>query len=116
MSLVISVNNAGPKILIGTKERKPGKIFVDMTGGTEGAKNIFESLANSGIGTIVGMHLSEEHRKEAEKRYINVVIAGHISSDNLGINLMLDEIQKKGALKVIPCSGFRRFSRIKSRS
>jgi hypothetical protein len=109
-------NNAGPKILIGSKERRTGKIFVDMTGGTEGAKKIFESLANSGIGTIVGMHLSEEHRKEAEKHHINVVIAGHISSDNLGINLMIDEILKKGDLRVIPCSGFRRFSRIKGRS
>ena len=106
-------NNAGPKILIGSKERTAGKVFVDMTGGTEGAKDIFESIANSGINTIIGMHLSDEHRKKAEKHHLNVVIAGHISSDNLGINLMLDELQKKGSLKILPCSGFRRFSRKK---
>lgn len=82
-----------------------------MTGGTEGAKDIFESLANSGVGTIVGMHLSDDHRKEAEKRHINVVIAGHISSDNLGMNLLFDEVQRKGKLNIIPCSGFWRFSR-----
>ncbi len=105
-------NNAGPKILLGLKERKAGKIFVDMTGGTEGSKDVFESLVNSGVNTIVGMHLSEDHRKEAEKHHVNVVIAGHISSDNLGMNLMLDEIQKKGSLKVLSCSGFRRFSRL----
>jgi putative NIF3 family GTP cyclohydrolase 1 type 2 len=104
-------NNTGPKILLGSKERSAGKIFVDMTGGTEGAKDIFESLANSGVNTIVGMHLSEEHRKEAEKRHLNVVIAGHISSDNVGMNLILDAVQKKGKIKIIPCSGFRRFSR-----
>ncbi|HDH04825.1 MAG TPA: NGG1p interacting factor NIF3 [Nitrospirae bacterium] len=106
-------NNAGPKILLGSKERSAGKIFVDMTGGTEGAKEIFGSLVNSGVNTIVGMHLSEEHRKEAEKRHMNVVIAGHISSDNLGVNLMLDELQKKGKLNIVACSGFRRFSRLK---
>ncbi len=106
-------NNAGPKILIGSKERSAGKVFVDMTGGTEGAKDIFESIANSGISTIIAMHLSDEHRKKAEKSHLNVVIAGHISSDNVGINLMLDELQKKGSLKVLPCSGFRRFSRKK---
>jgi putative NIF3 family GTP cyclohydrolase 1 type 2 len=105
-------NNAGPKILLGSKNRSAGKIFVDMTGGTEGSKDIFESLANSGIGTIVAMHLSEDHRKQAEKHHVNVVIAGHISSDNLGVNLMLDEIQKRGKLEVVPCSGFRRFSRL----
>lgn len=104
-------NNTGPKILLGSKERTAGKIFVDMTGGTEGAKDIFESLANSGVGTIVGMHLSDDHRKEAEKRHINVVIAGHISSDNLGMNLLFDEVQRKGKLHIIPCSGFWRFSR-----
>jgi len=104
-------NNAGPRILLGSGERSAGKIFVDMTGGTEGAKDIFESLVNSGVSTIVGMHLTEDHRKEAEKRHMNVVIAGHISSDNLGVNLILDAVQKKGKLKVVPCSGFRRFSR-----
>ncbi len=106
-------NNAGPKILLGDKERRSGKIFVDMTGGTGGSKDIFESLANSGIGTIVGMHIGEEHRKKAEEHHINVVIAGHISSDNLGLNLLFDEVQKKGRFKIIPCSGFRRFSRIR---
>ncbi|MBI5741320.1 MAG: NGG1p interacting factor NIF3 [Nitrospirae bacterium] len=104
-------NNSGPHILLGSGARSAGKIFVDMTGGTEGAKDIFESLSHSGVNTIVGMHLSEDHRKEAEKRHMNVVIAGHISSDNLGINLILDSVLKKGKLKIVPCSGFRRFSR-----
>jgi len=108
-----SKNNAGPKILLGPGDRSAGKIFVDMTGGTEGSKNIFESLVNSGVSTVVGMHLSEGHRKQAEKHHMNVVIAGHISSDNLGLNLMLDEIQKKGKLNVIDCSGFWRHSRTK---
>ncbi len=108
-------NNAGPKILLGSPERTAGKIFVDMTGGTGGAKNIFESLVNSGVSTIVGMHLGEEHRKEAEKRHMNVVIAGHISSDNLGVNLMLDAVQKNGTLDVVACSGFRRFTRLKEK-
>ena len=108
-----SKNNAGPKILLGSGNRSAGRIFVDMTGGTEGAKDIFESLVNAGVSTVVGMHLSEAHRKKAEKYHMNVVIAGHISSDNLGINLMLDEIQKKGKLNVIACSGFWRYSRTK---
>lgn len=105
---------AGPKIILGSKEKRAGKIFVDMTGGTEGSKDIFERLSQAGIGTIVAMHLSDDHRKEAEKHHINVVIAGHISSDNLGMNLLLDEIEKlepKG-LDVLCCSGFKRFKRI----
>lgn len=109
-----SFNGAGPNILIGSKSRKAGKIFVDMTGGTGGSKDIFESMASSGINTVVAMHLGEDHRKEAEKNHLNVIIAGHISSDNLGLNLLLDELMKSGepALTAHECSGFRRFSRI----
>lgn len=104
-------NGAGPKVLLGTKNRKAGKIFVDMTGGTEGSKEIFQSLSLSGINTIVAMHLSEEHRKEAEKNHMNVIIAGHIASDNLGLNLLFDDITKSEKIEILECSGFRRTRR-----
>ncbi len=106
------INSVGPKIILGSKNRKAGKIFVDMTGGTEGAKEIFESLKNSGVSTIVAMHVSEDHRKEAEKNHLNVIIAGHISSDTLGLNLLLDGISKYDSLDILECSGFKRFSRL----
>ncbi len=101
-------NNAGPNIMIGSKERRTGKIFVDMTGGTGGSKDAFEKLSQAGVGTIVAMHISEDHRKEAEKHHINVVIAGHIASDNLGMNLLLDGLT---AIDAAGCSGFRRIKR-----
>ena len=102
----------GPFILNGSEKSKPGKIFVDMTGGTEGPVEMFEKLSSAGVGTIVGMHLSERGYKAAQKAKINVIIAGHISSDNLGMNLMLDAVEKKfGKLEFIECSGFRRFRR-----
>lgn len=106
-------NGAGPKILIGSKNRKAGKIFVDMTGGTEGSKEIFNSMSLSGINTIVAMHLSEEHRVEAEKNHLNVVIAGHIASDNLGLNLLLDSLFEDSDINIYECSGFRRVNRRK---
>ena len=58
-------------------------------------------MANFGIGTVVGMHMSEEHRREAEKNHINVVIAGHMASDSLGMNLFLDKLEEQG-IDVIP--------------
>lgn len=100
---------AGPKLFVGSEKRRAGKVFVDMTGGTGGSKNVFEKLSIAGIGTVVGMHISEDHRKEAEKHHVNVVIAGHMSSDNLGMNLLLDNILKD--VDIIATSGFRRFSR-----
>ncbi len=106
--------NAGPTVFAGNPENSCGKIAVtEFTGGTSGAKEIYEKMANAGIGTIIGMHMSEEHRKEAEKYYINVVIAGHIASDSLGMNLFLDEIEKSG-VEIVPASGLIRVKRDKN--
>ncbi len=102
---------AGPKLFVGQGENHTGKIVLsEITGGTSGSPKMYEKMSQAGIGTIVGMHMSEEHRKEAEKSHINVVIAGHISSDSLGMNLMLDEFEKSG-IEVIACSGLTRVKR-----
>jgi hypothetical protein len=42
---------------------------------------------------------------------IHVAIAGHISSDTLGLNLLLDAMEKRGPLTVVECSGFKRIRR-----
>lgn len=105
-----SETGMGPKVVSGSEKRKAGRVFVDMTGGTGGSKKVFESLATAGIGTVVGMHISEDHRKEAEKHHVNVVIAGHISSDTLGINLLLDKVLPND-IEVVETSGFRRVIR-----
>jgi len=102
---------AGPTIFVGDKENRCGRIaLTEITGGTEGSPKLYEKLAQAGIGTVVGMHISEEHKKEAESAHLNVVIAGHISSDSLGVNLFLDELEKRG-IEIVPCSGLIRVSR-----
>ncbi len=103
----------GPRLFAGKPENRCGKIAItEITGGTEGSKEIYEKMAQAGIGTTIAMHQSEEHKKAAEKAHINVIIAGHISSDSIGMNLFLDELEKKG-IKIIPCSGLIRVKRKK---
>jgi len=63
------------------------------------------------VSTLVGMHISEDHLENAKKANLNVVIAGHISSDNLGLNLLLDAVEKKGRLEYVCVSGFERIRR-----
>lgn len=101
----------GPTIYAGSPKRRAGKIaLTEITGGTAGARQIYKYLSLAGVGTIVGMHMSEEYKKEAEKHHINVIIAGHMASDSLGMNLFLDKLEAKG-IKVIPCSGLIRIKR-----
>jgi len=104
-------HGAGPKLFVGAEDHSAGKIVVtEFTGGTNGSKEIYEKMAHAGIGTIISMHMGEEHRKEAMKYHLNVVIAGHMSSDSLGMNLFLDELEKKG-IKTVPISGLIRVKR-----
>ncbi|MBU1130719.1 NGG1p interacting factor NIF3 [Patescibacteria group bacterium] len=104
---------AGPRLFTGKPDRYLGKIAVtEITGGTAGHKDIYQHMANAGIGTVVAMHMKEEHREEAEKAYLNIVIAGHMASDSIGMNMFLDELVKRG-VEVIPCSGLIRYSRVK---
>jgi hypothetical protein len=102
---------SGPCIFAGEEKARAGKIVVSgMTGGTSGSEKIYERMSHYGIGTEVAMHIREENREEAVKHYINVVIAGHIASDSLGMNIIMDKLEKAG-IEIIPCSGYIRYSR-----
>jgi putative NIF3 family GTP cyclohydrolase 1 type 2 len=97
-----------PKIINGSEHGKCGRVLVDMTGGTEGSKDVYARLSSEGLSTIVGMHMSEEHLENAKKANINVIIAGHISSDTLGLNLLFDEVEAEDRLEFVSASGFER--------
>jgi len=109
----IKLGLPGPKLTAGDPERRTGKICIsEVTGGTEPTPKIYEKMAQAGIGTVLAMHQSEEHRKEAEAANINIVICGHCSTDSLGMNLFLDELEKRG-IEIVCCSGLIRISRVK---
>lgn len=101
----------GPAIVQGTASGRPGRMVADMTGGTEGPIDALNRLSTAGVGTLVGMHYSEEHRKRAEELKMNLVVAGHISSDTLGMNLILDAIERAGEVKIVCTSGMVRVRR-----
>ncbi|MFH0790561.1 MAG: NGG1p interacting factor NIF3, partial [Candidatus Omnitrophota bacterium] len=102
---------AGPRVILGAPNRTAGRILVEMTGGTEGSGQVYDRLYKTGIRTLISMHLSEDHFKKVKDANLNVVIAGHISSDTLGLNLLLDNLEKEENFSITACSGFRRFKR-----
>lgn len=101
---------AGPNIIVGDEKKRAGKVMVDMTGGTEGPQESIEKLAQAGVGTVIHMHMADKIKEEAEKYHLNVIIAGHIASDSIGMNLFLDKLERKG-IAVLSCSGLIRVKR-----
>ena len=102
--------NDGPRIMVGSKDDRCGRVVFKMTGGTSGPKEMYQKLADAGVGTVVGMHFPESHYEEARKANVNLIISGHMASDSLGINLISDVWEREG-IEVIPCSGLIRCSR-----
>jgi len=102
----------GPKIFAGSPKNRVGKFLMEMTGGTNPSNKVYEILSKAGISTIVGMHMKDDATTKANENHMNVVVAGHISSDSLGMNLFLDELEKKG-MEVLTCGGLIRINRNK---
>ncbi|MHA2298851.1 MAG: NGG1p interacting factor NIF3 [Candidatus Hodarchaeales archaeon] len=103
-------HKAGPTIFAGKPDNRAGKIAVKMTGGTSPGKNVFKKLSEAGVGTLIGMHIPEDSRKLAEENFINIIISGHMASDSLGMNLLLDNFERE-SIEIMSCSGFIRVKR-----
>ena len=101
---------AGPLIVGGNERSRAGKVAIFFTGGTNPAQELYVEWAKLGYGTIIDMHMQEETIKALQKLHINIINAGHMSSDSIGANIFFDELEKKG-VEVIPSSGLIRVKR-----
>jgi hypothetical protein len=105
-----------PAIVSGGKTSRPGKVRPnEFTGGTNGPEEFFEAQARAGVGTILSMHINDKSLEEAKKHHINVIQCCHMAADSLGMNLLLDQIEKiEPKLKIFEISGFIRVKRRKN--
>lgn len=96
---------AGPKVRVGDEKSYAGKVFVTFAGGTGGGAKVFKAYFEAGIGTLVVMHVPDDVVKEVREQNIgNVIVAGHMASDSIGINQLIRDFQEAG-LEVIRFSG-----------
>ncbi|MCR4963994.1 MAG: NGG1p interacting factor NIF3 [Firmicutes bacterium] len=105
-----AVHNLPPLLVSGASGRSAGKIFVDFTGGTSGPKEMMQKLSDAGVSTVVAMHATEGMVKIAKEAKLNLLIAGHMASDSLGLNLFLDELACAG-VEIVAGSGLIRWQR-----
>lgn len=76
-----------PVIRVGSKDSYAGRIYVLMSGLTGPGEKILKEFFEAGIGTLVLMHIPEKDAKKIKEQGIgNILVAGHMSSDSLGLN------------------------------
>lgn len=94
-----------PEIWVGNKDSIAGKIYVVMYG--VGAPNAeeYNAMADAGIGTFITMHATPEVIEGVKKHNkANLIVAGHMSSDSLGFNQILDAWEAKG-IEIVRING-----------
>lgn len=96
---------AKPVVRVGKEDDFAGKVFVTMAGGTSGGEKVIRAYFEAGVGTMVVMHMPDDAIKAVKQQNIgNVVVAGHMASDSVGINQVIQALEKHG-LEVVRMSG-----------
>ena len=96
-----------PELWLGTPENRVGRWVVQMAAGTNGGAPVYRTYYEHGFDTILAMHIDERDLRELEQLQrpgANLVITGHMPSDSIGINRVIDALEQQG-VEVIAGSG-----------
>lgn len=86
-----------PVIRVGKGKDYAGRIAALMAGGTNGGADVFKAYFEAGVGTIVCMHVPDDVREAVIAQNIgNIIVAGHMASDSIGLNRIADAIENSG--------------------
>lgn len=90
------------EIRLGSPSNKAGKIAISHAAYTNGGYEIAKTYFQNGVGTLSYIHIAEaDLTRLANEPSGNLIVLGHIASDWLGINRVLDELEKKGLEPIV---------------
>ena len=102
---------AWPRVVAGDPDRPAGRVVAKVAGWIFPLV-AYPLMAAAGVGTVVQFGRSHAHYQAAAQCGINVVCLPHYGADSLGVNLVLDDVERlHGPLDVIGCHGFTRVRR-----
>lgn len=86
-----------PAIWVGEPDSYAGKTVVDFAGGLAPELDELKALITAGVGTFICMHMDADVVKALrEDNRCNVLCMGHMSSDSIGFNQILDAWEARG--------------------
>jgi hypothetical protein len=103
---------AGPRVMSGDDDWPAGRILLKFGGGYILPPEAYTLLGRAGVNTVVQIGCTPPHARAAQEAHVAIVRVPHAACDNIGINLLLDEVERThGRLNVVPCNGFERIER-----
>ena len=94
----IEAAKEGVTLVCGKAEAELGRTVVIHGAGVNGGYPVANALFESGTGTVVYIHLFSEEQKARLRKESkgNLILTGHYGSDSLGINPLVDELERRG--------------------
>lgn len=85
------------KIRLGKPENPAGKVVVSHGAGTNGGYEISKTYFKHGIGTVVYIHINPTDLAKLKADGVgNLIVTGHIASDSVGMNPLIDKLEESG--------------------
>lgn len=84
---------------VGDDENEIGTVAVHHAAGTNGGASVAEAYFEHGIDTVVYIHVGASDTETLCETYgeeKNLVITGHIASDAIGMNILIDDLESHG--------------------
>lgn len=91
-------SNEDVELVCGAGDANVGRTVVIHGAGTNGGYPVATALFDSRIDTVVYIHLYQADQRDqlARESRGNLILTGHYGSDSLGINPLLDVLEKQG--------------------
>lgn len=95
------------EVRVGREENEAGEVAVHHAAGTNGGAPVARTYFEHGVDTVIYIHAGagdpEELREEfGDER--NLVVTGHVASDAIGMNALIDALEERG-VECTPISG-----------
>jgi putative NIF3 family GTP cyclohydrolase 1 type 2 len=84
------------KIRLGKADNPAGKVVVSHGAGTNGGYEVAKTYFKHSIDTVVYIHISFNDLEKLRIDNVgNLIVTGHVASDSVGINPLINELEKR---------------------
>lgn len=87
------------EIRVGDPDNPAGTVAIHHAAGANGGANVAEAYFESGVDTVVYIHAAGEAERRLRERVgdeKNLIVTGHLASDAVGMNILIDELEAHG--------------------
>ena len=87
------------EVRVGREENELGTVAVHHAAGTNGGSEVARAYFEHGVDTVIYIHVGGSDTKELREEFgdeKNLVITGHIASDAIGMNVLIEALEEQG--------------------